>query len=161
MMEKFNRLLVDCVFFALPQVLIFFPQYEVKSKAESNQRLSLLKLTQDADGSSSEKNVVISFFVIFVTVWFLGLLLSQFGRGHCCTGFASALTACAAICTIAFIDYSLCKCLPEETLYVVLFSLHFAAMVVGIGYVWFTYIKVPQLPTIQVTFNDTVATDFH
>lgn len=149
LMEMFNKMLVDCVLFALPQVLIFFPRYEVKSIEESNQRLSLLKITQDAGGSSFEKSVVISFFVIFVTVWFLGLLLSQFGRGHHCTSLASVFTACAAICTIAFVDYSLCKCLPEDTLYLVLFALHFAVMVVGIGYVWCTYINIPQLPTIK------------
>lgn len=35
LMEKLNKVLIDCVFFALPQVLIFYPRYEVKPKVDS------------------------------------------------------------------------------------------------------------------------------
>lgn len=111
-------------------------------------------MIQDADNFNSEKIAVIAFFVVFASVWFLGLLLTQFGHGKSCTSLAAAFTFCTAICTIAFIDYSLWKCLPNDLLYMVLFGIHCLAMCFAIGYVWRTYVGVelglPTLPTFRL-----------
>jgi hypothetical protein len=57
-MEKFNKMLVDCVFFAMPQVLIFFPRYQV-SEEKPDQRLSLMAIIQHTNNQSNEKVAVV------------------------------------------------------------------------------------------------------
>jgi hypothetical protein len=148
-MEKFNKMLVDCVFFAMPQVLIFFPRYQV-SEEKSDQRLSLMAIIQHTNNQSNEKVAVVLFFVIFVSVWLLGLVLSLFGHGRRCTAAVSMLTLWTVGSTVAFIDYMLCKCLPEDNLFTWLFWGHWAAMFVGIAYIWFAYVGVPKFPSVRL-----------
>ncbi|XP_051183980.1 uncharacterized protein [Lolium perenne] len=149
LMEKFNKMLVDCVFFAMPQVLIFFPRYQV-SEEKSDQRLSLMAIIQHTNNQSNEKVAVVLFFVIFVSVWLLGLVLSLFGHGRRCTAAVSMLTLWTVGSTVAFIDYMLCKCLPEDNLFTWLFWGHWAAMFVGIAYIWFAYVGVPKFPSVRL-----------
>ncbi|CAM0951002.1 unnamed protein product [Alopecurus aequalis] len=149
LMEKFNKLLVDCVFFALPQVLIFFPRYQAsEEKPKPDQRLSLLAIIQQTDNQSHEKVAVIVFFVMFVSAWLVGLVLSLFGRGKGCTLAVSLLTLWTVGSTVALIDYMLCKCLPEAGVFTWLFSGHFVALVAVILYIWFTYVGVPKFPSL-------------
>ncbi|CAM0950996.1 unnamed protein product [Alopecurus aequalis] len=149
LMEKFNKLLVDCVFFALPQVLIFFPRYQAsEEKPNPEQRLSLLAIIQQTDNQSNEKVTVIFFFVMFVSAWLLGLVLSLFGRGKGCTFAVSLLTLWTVGSTAGFVDYMLCKCLPEAGLFTWLFRGHFVAMAAVIVYIWFTYVGVPKFPSL-------------
>jgi hypothetical protein len=148
-MGKFNKMLVDCVFFAMPQVLIFFPRYQA-SEEKLEQRLSLMAIIQHTDNRSNEKVAVILFFVIFVSLWLLGLVLSLFGRGRRCTEAVSLLTLWTVGSTIAFVDYMLCKCLPEDGVFTWLFRGHCVAMIIGIAYIWFTYVRVPKFPSIHL-----------
>lgn len=157
---KFRSLLGDFVWFAVPSVLLFFPR-----KAEGNEQakgykqqlkphLSLLEMLNPED-PSIEKRVVMSLFVIFLSIWIMAYVLASLGRGKNCVKLVGILTYMTMISIIAFMDYMLSKTMPQDMLYKVLFGLHFTSMAYCITQVWRVFVKettwqLPSLPKFQV-----------
>ncbi|TKW22610.1 hypothetical protein SEVIR_4G239800v4 [Setaria viridis] len=160
---KFRSLLGDFVWFAVPSVLLFFPR-----KAEGNEQakgykqqlkphLSLLEMLNPED-PSIEKRVVMSLFVIFLSIWIMAYVLASLGRGKNCVKLVGILTYMTMISIIAFMDYMLSKTMPQDMLYKVLFGLHFTIMAYCITQVWRVFVKettwqLPSLPKFQDMVN--------